>query len=279
MVASMNTGRHDFLTKMIWIALAILAVALSIWGAARPAAGADTAEEFPVWWSPKLELGSLENLPRRMDRDFPPERWRVVGIPDDGEKTIIDDCKSLLSSGFDLPSWFYGVDSEARPFYSELADCQALSRLGQVRPAKVSHLQTFELGPQAPKILPNLFVDYRVRGYDGSLPCEMLCDVELVLPDGESWADAAPSPLIETDSPENMVLWSNGRGIRVFVLARGDFNIDGIEDVLIKRHFLSGGLYDDVLILTRFGPDSIIRALSPGELCLAPDGASLCSEQ
>ncbi len=273
----MKVDRHDIATKMFWIALAILAIALFIWGAARPAAVA--AEEFPVWWSPKLELSSLENLPRRMERDFRPERWRVVGVPDDGEKTIVDDCKSLLSSGLDLPSWFYLVDSEARPFYSELADCQALRRLGQVRPAKESYLQTFELGPQAPNILPNLFVDYRVRGYDGSLPCEMLCDVELVLPDGRSWADAAPTPLIETASPENMVLWSNGRGIRVFVLARGDFNIDGLEDLLIKRHFLSGPLYDDVLVLTRFGPDSIMRALSPGELCLAPDGASLCSEQ
>ena len=146
-------------------------------------------------------------------------------------------------------------------------------------PAEESHVQTFELGPQALNILPNLFLDYRSLGYDGFLPCRMLCDLDLVLPKGESWADAAPSPLIETASPENMVFWSNGRGIRVLVLARGDFNIDGIEDVLIKRHFLSGPLYDDVLILTRFGRDSIMRVLSPGELCLAPNGLSLCSKE
>ena len=128
-------------------------------------------------------------------------------------------------------------------------------------------------------ILPNLFVDYRSRGYDGSLACDMLHGVELVRPNGKSWADAAPFPLIETASPENMVLWSNGRGIRVFVLARGDFNVDGIEDILIKRHFFSGPPYDDVLVLTRFGPTSIMRVLAPDELCLAADGSSLGSEE
>ena len=121
---------------MIRSFLALPLMFLAIWAAPRPAAA---AEEFPVWWSPKLELSKLEDLPRRMERDFRPERWRVIGTPDYGEKTIVDDCRSLLSGWTELSFSVY-VDSEALPFYSELADCQALDRLGQVRPARVSYL-------------------------------------------------------------------------------------------------------------------------------------------
>ena len=36
----MKTDPHDLAMKMFWVALAILAVGLSMWGAIRPAGGA-----------------------------------------------------------------------------------------------------------------------------------------------------------------------------------------------------------------------------------------------
>ena len=55
----MKIDRRVFAMKLCWIALAILAIVLSIWGATRSAAA---AEVFPVWWSPKLAVESLDKI-------------------------------------------------------------------------------------------------------------------------------------------------------------------------------------------------------------------------
>lgn len=49
------------------LVVAALLAFLVIWGATRNAA----AEEFPVWWSPKLEVESLDKLDERLSRKFP----------------------------------------------------------------------------------------------------------------------------------------------------------------------------------------------------------------
>ena len=57
----MKIDRRVFAMKLCWIALAILAIVLSIWGATRSAAAAET-NDFPVWWSPTLEVESLDKI-------------------------------------------------------------------------------------------------------------------------------------------------------------------------------------------------------------------------
>ena len=42
-MSGMKSDRHDLAVKICWIALAILAATLSMWGAIRPAAG-------PFFW-------------------------------------------------------------------------------------------------------------------------------------------------------------------------------------------------------------------------------------
>ena len=130
---------------MFWIALAILAVAIPLWGALRAAAAAE--EEFPVWWSHRLELNKLEDLPIRLPKALEPERWRFAAAPEDRDKTI-EDCFWYLET------W------RSRGLYAELTRCNALRLLTQVRAAEESHLRTFKLGLQALNILPNLFFDY-----------------------------------------------------------------------------------------------------------------------
>ena len=110
------------------------------------------------------------------------------------------------------------------------------------------------------------------------MSCEVLCDLREANRTGIPWYYFEPSPLIEVKNPRTMVVWSQGRGMPLYILGRGDFNGDGLDDILVKRHIVSGRMTYDLLLLTRYEGQTVMRLLNPPEPCVWQDQTPVCKE-
>ena len=215
-----------------WIVLA----AAALWLAA-PAA----AEEFPVWWSPALGIESLEEIDAMLDSPFAREEVSNVfrnTIADD--KVIHDedyavDCRShvlLVRTRF-IP---YRPGDE---FDRIGMHCFILDALSQAQPAKVSYVQDFELTPAALDILPPLMRPFAECGYRNQ--------ALIANRDGVAWTDfdrASRDLYYRVSRAERtgavLVIGGETWTVELDLLARADFNGDGIQDLLIR----TGETYD-----------------------------------
>lgn len=123
---------------------------LAAWVAARPAA----AEEFPVWWSPKLEVESLDKIDERLSRKFHIHGQLEAFREHNGvrETALMDSCAAtlhLVSEGY-----------AGRPYWLQLAilvECRAIELLADIRPAERSFVHDFVLDETAIPYLPIMF--------------------------------------------------------------------------------------------------------------------------
>ncbi len=250
----MKTDRHDFAVKMCWIALAILAATLSMWGAIRPAAG-ETAE-FPVWWSPKLELESIDKVDERLARQFPEHGQLEAYRERNGvrETAMMDSCattRGLADAGFEgIP---YG-DQRAI-----LAECRAIELLADIRPAERSYVHDFVLDATAIPFLPIMFNAFS--------QCATLRDQRVL--------NAAHAPLADAENIggiESVQVLSDGRlrfitvAVRTTIelLSRGDVNGDGSADLTVRLtgSYIGGtGRGTALFVVSRDGPREVLYVI------------------
>ena len=140
------------------IGLAILWASLAL---ANPA----SAEEppFPVWWSPMLELDSLDAIDARLARHIwpgdneglPLAKWDGE-IREDASAVNCIELERLVADGF------HGISSN--DFGLQLLNqalCRGIEALGRARPAETSYLRDFVLDEEAIHL-------YRHLGFDTS---------------------------------------------------------------------------------------------------------------
>ena len=243
----MKIDRHDVLTKMFWIALAILAIAVSLWGAIRPVAGAET-EEFPVWWSPKLEVESLDKVGKRLSRKFHMHGQLEACRERNGvrETAMMDSCAStrrLAGAGFE------GIPIGLQR--AKLAECRAIELLADIRPAERSFVHDFLLDEAAIPFLPIMFNAFS--------QCATLQDQRVL--------NAVHAPLTDAENIgriESVQVLSDGRlrfstvAVRTTIelLGRGDMNGDGLADLTIRLtgSYIGGmGRGTSLFVVTRDG--------------------------
>ncbi len=114
------------------------------------------AEEgpYPIWWSDKLRLESLDQVGERLEGSF----WKVgqsytvyKGVGDGRMETTVDTCnmrRDLFEEGY---------YAEAPQQYFEVylwAMCDALEKLGTARPAQRSFVRSFVFDRNAMNVLP-----------------------------------------------------------------------------------------------------------------------------
>ncbi len=116
------------------------------------------AEEspYPVWWSPALELDSLDAIDARLEGEMWPSSpgglplYKYEGDSYDSDNRVeawADSCNALMSLTAD---GYEGLGSPGRKLeFFNLAYCRAIAMLKQAVPAEFSHLRDFVLNEDA----------------------------------------------------------------------------------------------------------------------------------
>ncbi len=202
------------------------------------AAVGDTAHN--VRWTPALALNSLEEIDQRLAApwEYPLEVSRRSGQP---KKAVITNCLSY----FDLTRQGF----EATPFTSQLllgADCHALKALSKARPAQHTHLARFQLDE---KVINDLPPDLSLV-----LSKDDARKVAAANKAGLSWREFQPITRVTLENSYTMLIEGDGWRVRMKIYAFGDFNDDGLEDILATTQaWLTEGTYATtrLLVLTR----------------------------
>ena len=188
---------------------------------------ANEGPPFLVWWWPLMGI----EYPSKIDNLLAWEYWlttdgTMLEIESAGEMVEVPakSCRTLkkmLKRG-------YRLTAGHRSHVSVIADCRVLELLQTAQSAKASHLRDFVLDEAAVDLLPQDL--WPVSAHDKS------SDLEI-----------ADERTLEVRTAEG--------SIQIRFLAGGDFNGDGLDDVLVKQETLSDRPEAAVFILSRDGPD------------------------
>jgi hypothetical protein len=145
--------------------------------------------------------------------------------------------------------------------HSTLVDCLVFSELRGALPAHSSFLRELKWDEQVLRLLPPQLAI--------SVSAESKRAAETAANQGRNWQDVDPSVAASAGSkgPEEIVVTGNGFSERLILWGRGDFDGDGIEDLLVQSFdTLTEGTYRNtrLFVLTRRsagGHFSLVRSL------------------
>ncbi len=222
---------------------------------------ASDEEPYPIWWSPSLELESLDRIDERLERPFWPDDEGFVMGKWDIDKYSAKDLAPNCATMIDLAEKGYSSagssnDIAVQTFF--MAECEALRYLKNAQPAKRSYLAGFVLDRKAFQFLPHL----AFYGPSCGGACWQYYANEERRPMGE------PEPLIEFDiiSDHEMTFKTDTDLAKMAILARADFNHDGFDDVLLRSSaYMLHGTWGatDLFLLTRDAPEGVLRVVNP----------------
>jgi hypothetical protein len=202
------------------------------------------------------DLGvEVEQVDAELDRPWPEP---MVGVTGDGEEAVARSCAQRLALGSGFEAWDeYRTWEGATRFLR----CSALAALRTARPATVSYVAAFRLDPSAVDQLPPT-IGWTVSDY-------AVAAAEAAAAEGRPWSAVEP---LEATVQDEVTLQVRGAGFvqTLQVLARGDFDADGAEDLLLaSRQAAEGGSLQIVSlhVVTRTeagGPMRIVRTVATG---------------
>lgn len=239
--------------------------------AIAPATSLTTQEKFqqanpvtlyPIQWNSKLRLSSLADVDKRLTESFDDGPFNVRRFPSqedlvhkkNAEVTIITNCENYLDltkRGFQSPT-----DMEWRVLLLRGAECYSLAALKTAAPARSTYLKSFRLDGSAPDFLPPssgaVITPDDVRGVSAAEVKEL------------SWKQYEPKMQIRHEEAGVLIVEGEGWRSQLEIYARGDFNEDGVEDLLLKKEsIMKEGTYHStrLLLLTRFREDVVLKVI------------------
>ncbi len=238
-----------------WCALAFFATLVAAGWSVLPAAAQDT---YPVWWSEKLELESLNQIDERLALYFGEDRVVPAYHPRDRtrEDVEMDSCVSIdeLTAEVYSPS---GRNNYERYLYFK-AECNAIELLKKAQPAARSFVRSFRLDQRSPDFLPVIIALPVSSDYN----CRMLLADKHRIPWSTFDEFESIKPIDETSAsyttPYDYV------GLKILALA--DFTGDGLEDILIRSHMsIRGGRHSPTVLflLGRDTANGVLYLLDP----------------
>lgn len=193
-----------------------------------PAALAGEDAPYPIWWSPELELVSLDKIDERLERPlYPNEKgFRMfVGIGSNRRTEIAKSCADIRR----LEEEASGA-IESPDFYLWLTlyrDCSPIERFMDAKQAVKSNVANFTLNADALNYLPAMLL--------GSPACEGLCRLYDANHDRIPLARRLQRPFdLVITSPYEITIESEDDVIHIEILGRADFNDDGLEDIFLR---------------------------------------------
>ena len=245
------------------------ALALVLFAAFAFAAPVHAAADgpYPVWWSAELELDSLDQVEARLRRDiWPdfPEGMKLYKAKGAGYVTAqARNCNSLIRLSEE--GYYGGGSPDIFVQFYQLSVCQAVDFLGQAKPARVSYLRDFVLNKHAVNYLPAMVNIYA--------SCSFVCRAFYANRRGVSLAKFDEIERLKVTDKNSLIVWTVGWRIEMTFVARGDFDFDGLDDILLLS---SGGATKgtmggaELYLLTRDEPGAVLRVIDP-EKHLCPD--------
>ena len=266
---------------MIWPRALILAAVLGMAVGGAGAMGVDRelpvnsvaveAKDYPVRWSPALDLDSLDDLERRLEKSLwnavgilLARRWRYVGegqAPEPIEPKRILSCADYWAA--DLAHLNTRSQSDHNLLREFAADCWALKALGAAKPASRSFVGDFRLDARAVDVLPA----------GTAIPISPVERREIDDADAKGWSwrqwhesrESVLTSVHKSADGSATFAWTRARS-RVEILARGDFNGDGAEDLLLRNSEWLGYAHasrSQTFLVTRHQRQSVLRVLPP----------------
>ena len=264
---------------MFWLRALVFAAALTLGTAGAGAMGGDRdlpvstaapeTEEFPVRWSPSLGLKTLDDVERRLREPLWGDegillarRWRYVGNgqpPEPIEPHRIISCSDYWA--VDLTRLNTRSQSDHNLLREFAATCTALKALGAVKPAKQNFVSDFRLDEPAVDILPA----------GTHLPISPVEQREIEDANAQGWSwrqwhESRESSLVaahEAADGSATFAWTRSQS-RMEILAWGDFNGDGVADLLLRISEWPGYAHasrSKTFLVTRHAPHGVMQAL------------------
>lgn len=188
---------------------------------AEGAASRPAPAGIAVSWSSALALDSLSAVPARLTRPFAEK----VDLTKDGKHLVAEDCPALLD---DVMHGATPADDRALALgRAEGARCLVLQQLAHARPARASYLSSFVLRRAKTAELPPTFA--AVLGKRDEKAAQ---DAESA---GKSLRDHVPGLAAKAEG-DALVLSTDTWQTRLEVLARGDFDGSGVEELLVAAN-------------------------------------------
>jgi len=224
-----------------WLLIYLLSI--SGWNFTRAAA--------EVQYSPRLNVSSRQQLEQRLHAPFAEGVAHPAGV---------SNCVQLLEQR-GRASQAKGSDRQVQAERSTMAECLVLQELWSAKPARSSHLHDLPWDARVLTLLPPQLAI--------SVSAESERAASAAAGRGQNWSDfdASVTAAAGAKGPDEIVV--NGRGFleRLILWGRGDFNGDGLEDLLVQSlDALTEGTYRNtrLFVLTRRtadGPLSLVRSL------------------
>ena len=207
------------------------------------------AASFPVRYNPQLKISSRGQLEQRLREPFVEGTAHPAGV---------SNCAQLLAQRR-RSSQAQASDRETQADRSTLAACAILDRLWRAKPARSSYLSDLAWNERVLSMLPP------------QLAIAVSADSEraagAAAAQGKRWPAVDPSVTAAPSSkgPDQIMVTGNGFREQLILWGRGDFNGDGIEDLLVQSlDTLTQGTYRNtrLFILTRRRADGNLLLVS-----------------
>ncbi len=207
----------------------------------------------PVQYSSRLNFSSSSEISQRLQAPFTEGTAHPSGI---------DNCVQLLAAckpGSPECSGSSESDRDLQAQKSTLADCTVLEELKNAKPATRSFVADLKWDESILPVLPPQLAI--------SVSEDARRKARIAARRGENWPEFDTSVHAEAQGADQIKVMGNGFVQRLILWGRGDFNGDGLEDLLVESlDTLTEGTYRNtrLFILTRKtarGKLSVVRVI------------------
>lgn len=244
-------------------------VALLVLLTSTTLAGEDAT--YPIWWSPVLELESLDKIDERMKRKFKTGGGGIPVIKSDlpgAAEAFVDSCASYEK--LDNEGYYAANNYTSKFLMLHTSICHEFELLSEAKPARISYVSTFKFDKKAVIFLPAMITSAGSNDF----ACRQYVANERRI----SWSDFSVYEFeeIEVINDFEMNTKTIGSHVSLQILARADFNHDGLEDIMLRvDQNAVGGTWGSTgtKLITRDSPDSVFwvigaeKSLDPNYIC------------
>lgn len=247
-------------------------------------------ETFPVWWSPSLELESLDRIDTILDTALPhPIQFMERGREAEAERKWALTCREFMtldSGGLRAPHETDAGRIQTSDVERLRRNCYVLRALLKAAPSERSFVHNFEMNRTAPDFLPQLLAA-GCRDLRASLKANR-AGIPWSRSDSAPNTTAPPRKVVARDRNTFVIeYWDGDEQTMEWVttiLARADFDSDGQGDLLVSYEVVLLPLFrgesprtffGSLLQMTREGSSDVLRVT---EVPAPLDGCNISRE-